>query len=186
MNRNIQEAIKKAREVIDQLEIDDIELKKIAFSKAIDYFLVPKEYKKEPKKTEIFEEEKPKKNFWNQLSNKSDIEIERLKDIYTIKDGQIYLIIRELRGEVKAEQQRSLALLILYGYQEGLSKNWVSSSLLAEAAERLDLYDKSKFAKTVGRHLWFRTRGETRGREYKLSTQGLKEAQNYLRKLSKA
>ena len=84
-----------------------------------------------------------------------------------------------ITGKTKADKQRNLAVLVLLAYQEGLSREWVSSTLLAEAASHSKLYDTSKFAKNL-KFDWFRFEGVKKGLKYKLSGPGTSHAKKLL------
>ncbi|OGY26704.1 MAG: hypothetical protein A2Z11_04270 [Candidatus Woykebacteria bacterium RBG_16_43_9] len=180
MNSKLQEALKKANAEVEKSGITDPELKKIAFSKAVDFYLgsetpqstiAPRIPKGASDKSD---------DFWTSLHDSTGIEINKLKDVYSVKDKQILLVISSVPGDSKADKQRNLAALILLAYQEGLNYEWAPSSLLAEAANHSKLYDTSKFAKNIVQSDWFRTEGVRRGLKYKLSGPGVSEAKNTL------
>lgn len=181
----IKKAIEKANSFIVKLEIKDPELKKIAFSKAVDYFLGQKEGGSELDIAEVPSMvPKTDGDFWNRLSKTSEIENEFLKDIFTKKNNQILLVIPEVKGKTKADKQRHLSILILFAYHGGLNLEWIPAKLLAEAADHSGLYDTYKFAENIIKSGWFRTKGKKRGLQYKLSASGINEVKNYLRELA--
>ena len=180
MDTKLQDALKKANSEVEKAKITDPELKKIAFSKAMDFYL----------HSEDMQSQKSQKNvtagvpeisgdFWGTLGNATGIDAKKLKDVYAIKNDQILLIVSSVPGESKADKQRNLAALILLAYHEGLGREWVTSSLLAEAASHSKLYDTSKFAKNL-KFDWFRAEGVKKGLKYKLSGPGTSRAKEFL------
>lgn len=112
------------------------------------------------------------------------IDVKKLKDVYVIKNDQILLVVSSVPGESKADKQRNLAALILFAYHDGLGREWVTSSLLAEAANHSKLYDTSKFAKNL-KFDWFRAEGVKKGLKYKLSGPGTSRAKEFLSEITK-
>ena len=185
MDTTLQEAIKKANTEVEQIGINDPEMKKIAFSKAIDFYLG--DVKEEPRSEQTAHEidTQAKQDFWSILATATGIGVKRLKDLFSIKDEQIQLIIPSIQAESKTDQRRILAALILLAYHEGLGYEWVSSGLLAEAAKNSKLYSNSKFAQNL-KHDWFRSQGIKRGLKYKLSGPGMSEAKTILTNLTQS
>lgn len=189
MKDKISEAIEAAQKVIEQSKIEDVGLRKIAFSKAIDYFLADKKSADLPKPTSDTTKKTDSDSvggFWSKLSEATDISIEKLKDVYSIKGEQISVVLSKanIKGSSKADQQRFLSALVAFACHEGLSHEWVPASNIAEAARHSGLYDTTKFAKNVGGSDWFRTVGKKKGLKYKLSSTGIAEVKNYLKELS--
>lgn len=178
----LQDALKNANSEVEKAEINDPELKKIAFSKAVDFYLHgEKESSQSYPAMEEMSDVK-KSNFWNSLTTSTSIEEGKLKDVYSVKEKQILLVISSVSGESRADQQRNLAILILFAYHEGLGYEWVSSGLLAQAAKHSKLYDTSKFAKNLRSKEtnWFSMKGAKKGLAYKLSGPGLNQAKSLL------
>ncbi|MDO8557202.1 MAG: hypothetical protein Q7R98_01950 [Candidatus Jorgensenbacteria bacterium] len=188
MEDKISKAIEAAKKLIEQSKIEDIELRKIAFSKAIDYFLADKKLgdSLQPNFGATKIEGDYPSGFWDNLSGASDISVEKLKDVYSIKAEQVLVVLPKtsIKGDTKADQQRFLSALVSFAYHEGIKCEWVSASLLAEAAKHSGLYDTTKFAKNVGGSEWFRTIGKKKGVKYKLSSTGISEIKNYLKELA--
>lgn len=183
MDKKLQDALKKANTEVEQAGITDPELKKIAFSKAVDFYL---QGDKESLllETDVLKTNRKRKwNFWGNISSTSGVEIKRLKDLYSIKDEQILLVVSSVPGKSKAERQRNLAILILFAYHEGFEDEWIPANLLAEAAKHSRLYDTSKFAKNLKTN-WFRSEGVRRGLKYKLSGPGISAAKTLLTSLT--
>ncbi len=182
MDDKLQKALKKAKKEVEKSGITDLELKKIAFSKAVDFYL------QEGGKSSLFqskttrEEDKSESDFWVVLATAVGIDENKLKDIYSIRDKQILLVMSSVPGELKAERQRNLAALILFAYHEGFEHEWVSSSLLAKAADHSKLYDTSNFAKNIRSKEtnWFSMKGTKKALTYKLSGPGVNQAKNLL------
>jgi len=188
MKDKISKAIEAAKKLIEQSKIEDVELRKIVFSKAIDYFLADKKSADSLKSSsDINKTENGSHNdFWDNLSEASDADIEKLKDTYSLKEEQISVVLSKasIKGDTKADQQRFLSALVAFAYHEGLKYEWVPASLIAEAAKHSGLYDTTKFAKNVGGSDWFRTVGKKKGLKYKLSSTGVAEIKNYLKELA--
>jgi len=191
MNKKIKEAIESANKLINESSIDDPELKKIAFAKAVDYYLQPalingKSDKEKRGSTNLLKNKKDngKQNFWDILSEKSGVKSKVLKDVYLLNHTgdniQITLLLPKLKGATKASQQRYLTALILFAYQEGLNTDWVPALWLAEAARNSKIYDTSKFAKNIKHSELFRTSGNKKGLKYKLSAAGYNKAKEFL------
>ncbi len=186
MSEKLIKAIKLAKDSLKDLGLDDVE-KQVAMAKAIDYFL-----KHEDKETvsdnattnyEIGSKNEVKtdsgKNpFWSELSLSSEVAEERLKDIYSIKESQINLIIPKVKGENAGEKQCHLALLVLYAYMKGLQMEWVPSTLLTESVKEMNVHD-SNLSRNLEKD-WFRKTGTGKGVKYRLSTVGVSEAKSYL------
>jgi len=178
MENNLQDALKKANAEVEKAGIVDPELKKIAFSKAVDFYL---QGEKTPtlihkNVSDVISEGS---NFWSALASATGIEEKKLKDVYSLRGEQILLVISSVPGESKADKQRNLVALVLLAYQDGLNHEWVSSTLVAEAASHSKLYDTSKFAKNL-KFSWFRTEGVKKGLKYKLSGPGTSYAKSLL------
>lgn len=181
MDAKLQDALKRANTEVENAEITDPELKKIAFSKAVDFYLRGEE--NSPSQPKAYHEEGGERpDFWIALSSSTGIDEKKLKDVYLIKGDQIFLVVSSVPGESKADQQRSLALLILFAYHEGFGHEWISSSLLAKAADHSKLYDTSKFAKNIGSKEtnWFNMGGIKKSRVYKLSGPGINQAKSLI------
>jgi hypothetical protein len=166
---------------VEKAGIKDPELRKIAFSKAVDLYLhsdqISPQTKQRDKATDTIQED-----FWARLGTSADIEEKKLRDVFSVKGKQLLLVLPSIPGETKADKQRTLATLVLFAYGEGLGQEWVSSALIAEAAQHSRLYDTSKFAKNL-KHDWFRHQGKTKGLKYKLSGPGLSNAKTILRSI---
>jgi hypothetical protein len=179
MDNKLQDALKRANAEIEKAMITDPELKKVAFSKAVDFYLHGTDAHPQSSSENISDAKKAPDNFWKVLESSSGIEIKKLKDVYAVKGEQILLIVSSVPGEAKADKQRNLAALILFAYHEGLGREWVTSSLLAEAASHSKLYDTSKFAKNL-KFDWFRAEGVKKGLKYRLSGPGTNHAKEFL------
>lgn len=193
MEKNKEEVIKnalsQAEKVVKESGIVDEELKKIAFSKAVDYFTQNNSNAKQQAvttstpTTDMQKSPSDGQNFWGNLAQTTGFDEKKLKDVYVIKnDNQVLLVIPALKGKTLVEQRRNLAALILLAYQDGLGQEWTQSNLLAESAKHSNLYSLSKFAKSLKSN-WFRVEGQKKGVKYKLSSLGLIEANKYLAEL---
>ena len=185
MDTKLQDALKRANTEVEKSGITDVELKKIAFSKAVDFYLHndagPSVTKNHDHKTA--RQETPGDSFWGTRADAVDIEEKKLKDVYSLKGDQVSLAIRAIPGEAKADRQRNLGALILLAYNEGRGDEWVSSTLLAEAAKHSGVYDTSKFSGNLTSD-WFRTIGAKKGLKYKLSGPGVNHAKSLLKGLT--
>ena len=180
MDNKLQDALKKANTEVEKAEISDPELKKIAFSKAVDFYLHSEDVRSQQNQKNVAAGvPETSGDFWETLGNATEIDVKKLKDVYAIKNDQIRLVVSSVPGESKADKQRNLAALILLAYHEGLGREWVTSSLLAEAASHSKLYDTSKFAKNL-KFDWFRAEGVKKGLKYKLSGPGTSRAKKFL------
>jgi|SRR3989338_1774172 len=185
MDTKLQNALKQANAEVEKTGITDPELKKIAFSKAIDFYLGIKDglpVANSPDRTQEGSQKVSSESFWANLSNALELEERELKDIYTLKGEQVTLAIRALPGEMKSDKQRNLAALIILAYQEGLGEGEVSSTLLAEAAKHSGIYDTSKFSGNLKSN-WFRSSGKKKGLKYKLSGPGVSHAKGLIKTL---
>lgn len=185
----IKNAISQAEKVVKESGVVDEELKKIAFSKAVDYFTQNNNDVKQgvltTSKLTTDTQQSPSdgQGFWENLAQATGFDGKKLKDVYVLKnDNQVLLVIPAIKGNTLVEQRRNLAALILLAYQEGLRKEWTQSNLLAESAKHSNLYSLSKFAKSL-KSSWFRVEGQKKGVKYKLSSLGLIEANKYLAEL---
>jgi hypothetical protein len=171
MDQKFQDALKRANDEVEKSGISDPDLRKVAFSKAVDYYL---DELLSPSNSfhGVQYAQAKEAPFWSNLSSSTKIDETKLRDIYSIKGGQVLLILRALPGNSNVDRQRSLAALVLLAYQEGLKYEWVTSGLLCEAAKNSDLYDPSRFSRNLNFE-WFRSTGKKRGVKYKLSGPGV-------------
>lgn len=182
----MQTAISQAEKSVKESGIADEELRKIAFTKAIDYFLgntnqLPKS---STNVTEVPSSgQNPStddQNFWDNLASATGRQIAQLKDLYTLKGGnQILVVVPKIKGKTIADQRRNLAGLVLLAYHEGQKMEWVPAKFVAEAAKHSQLYSDSNFAQDLKMD-WFRTMGKKKGLEYKLSSIGISDVNKYL------
>lgn len=179
MDAKLQEALKRANSEIENSGISDPELRKIAFSKAVDYYLSESQAPINPSKA-VEQPQAKEASFWSNLSASTKIDEVKLKDIYSIKGNQVLLILRTMPGNSKVDKRRSLAAFVLLAYQEGLKYEWIVSTLLSEAAKNSDLYDTSNFSKNLN-FAWFRSTGKKKGVKYKLSGPGVGAAIDLLK-----
>ncbi len=183
----IKNAISQAEKVVKASGVEDEELKKIAFSKAVDYFLhdnqnLTQGVQLSPKSTST-PTVSINQGFWENLAETTGHKIEALKDVYAVKnEKQVLLVIPTVRGKTLVEQRKNLAALILLAYHEGLKQEWIPANLLAESAKHSNLYSDSKFALNLKMN-WFRTEGQKKGLKYKLSGVGVSEAKKLLTEL---
>ena len=181
MDTKLQNALKKANEEVEKAGIKDPELRKIAFSKAVDLYLhsdqIPPRPRQHGEATDTIQAD-----FWAMLGTSADIDEKKLRDVFSIKGDQVLVVLPSIQGEMKADKQRNLAALVLFAYSEGLGQEWVSSAVMAEAAQHSKLYDTSKFAKNL-KHDWFRCEGVRKGSKYRLSGPGLSHAKTLLRSI---
>lgn len=188
MTQKLVQAIKLAKESIRGLELDDVE-KSAAMAKAIDYFL--KDVKDIPMTTAestivtLHKDDDAEKvsttgDFWSILESKSRINTNKLKDIFSIKEKQITLVLPNINGNLIPEKQRNVALLILYAYTNGLGMEWVSSALIVEGLKDFAIYDRNLSRNLDKQSNWFRKKGRKKGLNYKLSGVGIVEAKTYL------
>lgn len=181
MENKFQKALKKAHAEIEKANINDPELKKVAFSRAIEFYLHNELLPSQGLQQTDHSVQKTPSSFWSTLEDITGIETKKLKDIYSIDGDQVRLVMMLPKPEShkKAEKQRELATLVLFAYHEGLKWEWVPSTYLAESAKHSGLYDTSKFAKNLKME-WFRQKGKRRGLKYKLSSIGTKHAKELL------
>jgi len=182
MDTKLQDALKKANEEVEKAGINDPELRKIAFSKAVDFYLHADKGSPQTRKRSD-EADIIKSDLWPNIASSTEIEEKKLRDVYSLKDKQILLVMPSIPGGSTADKQRNLAALVLFAYSEGLGQEWLSSGLLAEAARHSKLYDTHKFAKNL-KHDWFRSAGIKKGIKYKLSGPGLSHAKGLLKSIA--
>lgn len=184
MENNLQDALKKANTEVEKAGIVDPELKKVAFSKAVDFYLSGgNDHSRVDIQQNITKgAQKTPDDFWQLLTNSTGIEINKLRDIYSMKDRQILLVISSIPGESRSDKQRNLAALILFACREGLENEWIAANFLAKSADHSKLYDTSNFAKNLRSKEtnWFSMHGVKKGLNYKLSGPGINHAKNLL------
>lgn len=183
MENNLQDVLKKANAEVEKAGITDPEFKKIAFSKAVDFYLHGSDASSRVNIQETIKgTQKTFDDFWELLGSATGIEIGKLKDIYSIKDGQVLLVVSSVPGNSKSDRQRNLAALILFAYHEGLRNEWVTANFLAKAADHSKLYDTSNFAKNLRSKEtnWFSMHGVKKGLTYKLSGPGISHTKDLL------
>lgn len=183
MENNLQDALKKANTEVEKAGIVDPELKKIAFSKAVDFYLHDSDAHPRVNIQETMDStQKTFDDFWGLLVSATEMEVNKLKDIYSIEGKQILLVVSSVPGKSKSEKQRNLAALILLAYHEGLRNEWVTANFLAKAADHSKLYSTSNFAKNLRSKEtnWFSMHGVKKGLTYKLSGPGINHAKDLL------
>lgn len=184
MNNRLENIFKKANMEVEKSGISDPELKKIAFSKAVDFYLNQENNLTQNQRKSENSNESRANNFWICLSTSTGIQEQTLKDVYAQKDEQILLVISLVPGDSKTDRQRNLAALILLAYHEGLNMEWIPAKHLAEAAGHSKLYDTSNFARNLRGYDWFRSEGVKKGVKYRLSGPGINRAKEILRTIS--
>lgn len=182
----IQTAISQAEKSVKESGIADEELRKIAFAKAIDYFLGnANQLPKTSSNVTVVQSsgQNPStdgQDFWNNLASVTGRQIAQLKDLYTLKDdNQILVVLPKIKGKTIADQRRNFAALVLLAYHEGLKMEWVPARFVAEAGKHSQLYSDSNFAQDLKMD-WFRTMGKKKGLQYRLSSIGISEVKKYL------
>lgn len=189
MTTSIVDAIKKAKQSLEGLNLDDVE-KQVAMSKAIDYYLLPNsnsQKKPTDKSNQLALQNAKDENdldFWGNLSKASKLKEELIKDVYSFSKGFVNLVLTKVKGGDRKEQQVNFSALILYGYMVGLKQDWISPKTLAEAAKEFHLHD-TNFSRTLSASTLFRTKGYRSGLQYKLSTSAIKQTEEYLKELCK-
>src|SRR3989344_96891 len=127
-NNKLQAILKRANTEVEEVGITDPELKKIAFAKAVDFYLYDQTKQPQTNPQRVVDNvpaggESPV-DFWGLLEESTGIETKKLKDVYSIRGDQISLVLSSITGKTKADKQRNLAVLVLLAYQEGLSREW--------------------------------------------------------------
>lgn len=179
----LEAAIVKAQELIKRIRFDDEETRKIAFSKAIDSFLNEGKGEVAQSTYKNLKNEPGQQNFWDSLSRETGKSKTNLKDIYSISGEQIlsHLPSGSIPGDTKKGKSLFIAALILFAYQNGLQREWVSSLNIAEAVKHAKLYEGGSFANDIGASNWFRKRGVRKGLKYRLSADGISEIKKYFK-----
>lgn len=184
----LKDAIEKAQKTIEELNIEDSDLRRSSFEKAIDFFLNEDEEQElgelHPPNVVKKQDELERIQFWDNLQKDTNIPVENLKDVYSFdeKKKMIYVIHLDIKGTTEKEKRKNAALLIMFAYTFGLKCEWVAASSLKAAVDELNLYS-SKFAQVMT-DKEFRSQGTTKYKKYKLSLLGQQTAKEYLEELS--
>lgn len=117
------------------------------------------------------------------FANEADVEVSKLRDIFEFEEDKPIFIGRVEGSE--AEKQVQISECLLVAYKSVYGKAWVKASLLSEALDDYGVGSLANLAANLGKcEEEFRAKGQRRGRQYKLTQQGIKNALDLIRQLS--
>jgi len=117
------------------------------------------------------------------FANEANVEVGRLNDVFEFEEDKPIFIGRVEGSE--AEKQVQISKCLLAAYKRVYGKAWVKTSLLSEALDDYGVGSLANLAANLGKcEEEFRAKGQFRGRQYKLTQQGMKNALDLIRQLS--
>ncbi|TET26556.1 MAG: hypothetical protein E3J73_04325 [Candidatus Bathyarchaeum sp.] len=118
-----------------------------------------------------------------EFAKKAGIESGKLRDFYDFEEDEPVFIGKVEGREAEKQIQISKCLLIAYESVYGIS--WVKTSILSKALDNYGVGSLNNLAKNLGKcRDDFRSKGQFRGTQYKLTQLGRESALNLLRQLS--
>ena len=117
------------------------------------------------------------------FANEANVGVSKLKDIFEFEEDKPIFIGRVEGSE--AEKQVQISRCLLAAYKTVYGKAWVKASLLSEALDDYGIGSLANLAANLGKcEEEFRAKGQRRGRQYKLTQQGIQNALDAIRQLS--
>jgi hypothetical protein len=118
-----------------------------------------------------------------EFANEANVEVSKLDDIFEFGEDKPIFIGRVEGSEI--EKQVQISRCLLAAYESVYGKDWVGSSILWKALDDYGVGALANLAKNLGKYEdEFRAKGQRRGRQYKLTQQGRKNALDLIRQLS--
>ena len=118
-----------------------------------------------------------------EFANETNIEIRKLKDVFEFDEDKPIFIGRVEGSE--AEKQAQISKCLLIAYKSVYRKDWVEASFLSRALDDYGVRSLKNLATNLGKLKdEFRTKGQSRWKQYKLTQQGRKTALDLIRQLS--
>lgn len=187
----IKSALKRAVELVGEMDIQDAELRKAAFTCCFEGLLaartsVPRSQKsRRSNKARVPEPQTDSDDFWANLSERTRVADVALKDVFDFHQGRLQIVLprAQIKGDTVREKRKWHAALVLYGYRTGLGQDYVGALLLSAAATHANIYDEH-YGRDLSESGWFRCVGATKGRRYGLNAGGLKAAKDHLAELA--
>lgn len=117
------------------------------------------------------------------LADKCNLNSHQINDVFSIKENSVEIICPIIGSD--AYKHVVVSLGVLAAYELILDCDWVSSSTLAECLRSAGVKDLANFSSTLKKyHKYFRSRGTTKSKEYKLtSTDGRSKSYEVIKKL---
>jgi hypothetical protein len=117
------------------------------------------------------------------FANEANVEASKLKDIFEFEEDKP-IFIGNVEGS-EAEKQVQISKCLIVAYKNVYGKAWVKVALLSEALDDYGVGSLANLAANLGKcEEEFRAKGQRRGRQYKLTQQGIKNALDLIRQLS--
>lgn len=184
--KQLKNIIQKSQNAVKEMNESDEAIRRAAFDKLFEFYKSMETGVKDAPIPSKGEQDSDFSNdFWGDLSKKTGVQTEKLKDIYSIDASKNALSVIHIgiKGESKKEKRTYLALLVLLAYQNGYEMDWVPASDLKRIAEELSLYDSKRFSQSL-KSDDFRSIGKKKGTKYKLSLPGVQKATEYLKEIA--
>lgn len=117
------------------------------------------------------------------FANEANVEVRKLKDIFEFDEDKP-MFIGKVEGS-EAEKKVQISKCLLVAYKIVYRKDWVDASFLSKALDDYGVRSLANLAANLGKcEEEFRAKGKGRGRQYKLTQQGRKNALDLIRQLS--
>jgi len=118
------------------------------------------------------------------LAKKSGINLQEVKNVLDFENNE-FILLKKMNEGIDAKNQVLASQLILTARIKGLNEEWTKTSVLHEVVSKNNLGDKGHLALNLSRAGIFRTKGQGKGTEYSLTTNGWQEGLKLITKLAK-
>ncbi len=119
----------------------------------------------------------------SQLAEKCGIDLQELKNVLDYENNE-FILLKKIEGSSDVQKKVTGCQIIITAWMKGKNIEWVKGSILRELVEKNSLGDTSILAKNLNDSGFFRTKGQYRGVEYSLTTNGWQEGLKLITKLA--
>lgn len=179
----IKEKIKIAQEIVKDL---DDEYKIETFKIVLEKLLSLNQQQTKPQEGTTLEVQGQPEDSSNPLSNlakKCDINLQELKNVLDYENNE-FILLKKIEGTSDVQKKIVACQIIVTAWMKGKNIEWVKGSLLSELVEKNSLGDFSGLSRNLKNSGFFRKKGQFRGTEYSLTTQGWQEGLKLITKLA--
>jgi hypothetical protein len=187
----IKSALKRAVELVEEIDIKDAELRKAALACCFEGLMGVRDHSTRAPRSRrssampSHEPQTDSGDFWTNLSEKTRVADAALKDVFDLDQNRVLVVLprAQIKGDTTREKRKWHAALVLYGYKAGLGQDYVGALLLSAAATHSSIFDEH-YGRDLSESGWFKCLGAAKGRRYGLNAGGLKAARDYLAELT--
>jgi len=165
--QTIKENLKRAEELVK--DIEDLELRKIAFGKILDSIISDENHREETDKikgTSQTDQSDASDPFSRVASNLGK-PLDDVREIFIIEGEEIHLKVKPTPVS-SADRQRMLAHFMLFAYKVAFKKDSLPATILVDEAKEWDIWD-ANFGRNVSASLLIQTKGKSKGTTYSLT-----------------